>query len=49
VGLLATGGIALLMRGGVILRMTIKDKVIEIVPAAFFMVVACVILYASLV
>jgi len=49
VGLLATAGIALLMLGGVVLRIAIKDRVIAIFPAAFLMVVASVIFYASLV
>ena len=48
IGLLATGGLALLMLGGVVLRIAIKDKATEIVPAAFFLFTASAILWVSL-
>ncbi len=47
-GFLATVGIALLMLGGVILRISIKDSFVQIAPAAILLVVACFVIYASI-
>jgi hypothetical protein len=46
-GFLATLGLALLMLGGVILRLRLKDNLVQIAPAAFFMVLAFWILFHS--
>ena len=47
IGLLATAGLALLMLGGVILRICIGDKLVQLLPAAFFLLLACYVLYAQ--
>jgi len=43
-GFLATLGLAILMAAGVVLRLRLKDQLLDIVPAAFFMFLAAWIL-----
>jgi hypothetical protein len=46
-GFLATLGLAVMMAGGVILRLRLKDPLIDIAPAAFFMFFGAWILVKS--
>ncbi len=46
-GFLATLGLAILMAAGVVLRLRLKDPLLDIVPAAFFMFLVAWILMNS--